>query len=280
LRVAWVVLTQSSLSYLSFLIGYDYIMILCIDVGNSHIYGGVFDGEEIKLRFRHTSKVSTSDELGIFLKSVLRENNCFPEEIKQIGICSVVPQIDYSLRSACVKYFSIEPFLLQAGVKTGLNIKYRNPLEVGADRIANAIAATHIYPSQNVIVIDFGTATTFCVISAQKAYMGGAILPGVRLSVDALSKNTAKLPAVEIIKIENTVGRSTIESIQSGVYYGVLGACRELIQRMNQEAFGSDKALVLATGGFASLFDRHDLYDHLVPDLVLQGIRLAALMNH
>lgn len=255
-------------------------MILCIDVGNSHIYGGVFDGEEIKLRFRHTSKVSTSDELGIFLKSVLRENNCFPEEIKQIGICSVVPQIDYSLRSACVKYFSIEPFLLQAGVKTGLNIKYRNPLEVGADRIANAIAATHIYPSQNVIVIDFGTATTFCVISAQKAYMGGAILPGVRLSVDALSKNTAKLPAVEIIKIENTVGRSTIESIQSGVYYGVLGACRELIQRMNQEAFGSDKALVLATGGFASLFDRHDLYDHLVPDLVLQGIRLAALMNH
>lgn len=255
-------------------------MMLCIDVGNSHIYGGVFDEEEIKLRFRHTSKGSTSDELGIFLKSVLRENNCSPEEVKRIGICSVVPQIDYSLRSACVKYFSIEPFLLQAGVKTGLNIKYSNPLEVGADRIANAIAATHIYPGQNVIVIDFGTATTFCVISAQKAYLGGAILPGVRLSVDALSKNTAKLPAVEIIKIETTVGRSTIESIQSGVYYGVLGACRELIHRMNQEAFGSNKALVLATGGFASLFDKHDLYDHLVPDLVLQGIRLAALMNH
>ncbi|MBI2785848.1 MAG: type III pantothenate kinase, partial [Legionella longbeachae] len=127
-------------------------MILCIDVGNSHIYGGVFNGEEIKLRFRHTSKVSTSDELGIFLKSVLRENDCLAEEIKQIGICSVVPQIDYSLRSACVKYFAIEPFLLQAGVKTGLNIKYRNPVEVGADRIANAIAATHLYPNQNVIV--------------------------------------------------------------------------------------------------------------------------------
>ncbi len=256
------------------------IMILCIDVGNSHIYGGVFDGEEIKLRFRHTSKVSTSDELGIFLKSVLRENNCSPEAVKQIGICSVVPQIDYSLRSACVKYFSLEPFLLQAGVKTGLNIKYRNPIEVGADRIANAIAATHIYPNQNVIVIDFGTATTFCVISAQKVYMGGAILPGVRLSVDALSKNTAKLPAVEIIKIENSVGRSTIESIQSGVYYGAIGACRELIQRLSQEAFGTDKALILATGGFASLFEKQGLYDHLVPDLVLQGIRLAALMNN
>ncbi|KTD34279.1 pantothenate kinase [Legionella moravica] len=254
-------------------------MILCIDVGNSHIYGGVFDGDEIKLRFRHTSKVSTSDELGIFLKSVLRENNCSPDRIKQIGICSVVPQLDYSLRAACVKYFSSEPFFLQAGVKTGLNIKYRNPIEVGADRIANSISATHIYPNQNIIVIDFGTATTFCVITAQKAYLGGAILPGVRLSVDALSNNTAKLPSVEIIKTESVVGRSTIESIQSGVYYGVLGACKELIHRINQESFAGKKALVLATGGFASLFDKQDLYDHLVPDLVLQGIRLASLMN-
>lgn len=254
-------------------------MILCIDVGNSHIYGGVFDGDEIKLRFRHTSNVSTSDELGIFLKSVLRENHCSPEKITKIGICSVVPHLDYSLRSACVKYFSLEPFLLQAGVKTGLNIKYRNPVEVGSDRIANAIAATHSYPNHNIIIIDFGTATTFCVITAQKVYLGGAILPGVRLSVDALSKNTAKLPSVEIIKIENAVGRSTVESIQSGVYYGVLGACRELIQRINQESFNNNKALVLATGGFASLFDKQGIYDHLVSDLVLQGIRLAALMN-
>lgn len=254
-------------------------MILCIDVGNSHIYGGVFEGDEIKLRFRHTSKVSTSDELGIFLKSVLRENNCSPEEIKKIGVCSVVPQLDYSLRSACVKYFSTDPFFLQAGVKTGLNIKYRNPIEVGADRIANAISATHIYPNQNIIVIDFGTATTFCVITAQKAYLGGSILPGVRLSVDALSNNTAKLPSVEIIKTETVVGRSTIESIQSGVYYGVLGACKELIHRINNESFAGKNALVLATGGFASLFDKQGLYDHLVPDLVLQGIRLAALMN-
>ncbi|HHS8494071.1 TPA: type III pantothenate kinase, partial [Legionella anisa] len=150
----------------------------------------------------------------------------------------------------------------------------------GADRIANAIAATHLYPNQNVIIIDFGTATTFCVISAQKVYMGGAILPGVRLSVDALSKNTAKLPAVEIIKIENSVGRSTIESIQSGVYYGAIGACRELIQRLNREAFDAENALVLATGGFASLFEKQEIYDRLVPDLVLQGIRLAALMNN
>ncbi|KTD16450.1 type III pantothenate kinase [Legionella jordanis] len=254
-------------------------MLLCLDVGNSHIYGGVFADEDIRLRFRHTSQVSTSDELGIFLKSVLRENQCSPEAIKEIAICSVVPQLDYSLRAACLKYFEVEPFFLQAGVKTGLNIKYRNPIEVGADRIANAIAATQAHPNKNIIVIDFGTATTFCVITAQKAYLGGAILPGVRLSVDALATKTAKLPAVEIVRIEQVVGRSTIESIQSGVFYGALGACRELITRIKSEVFPGQEVLVLATGGFASLFERQELYDSLVPDLVLQGIRLAAMLN-
>lgn len=254
-------------------------MMLCIDVGNSHLYGGVFSGDEIRLRFRHTSKVSTSDEFGIFLKSVLRENNCSPDLISEIAICSVVPQLDYSLRAACVKYFSIEPFFLQAGVRTGLNIKYRNPQEVGADRIANAIAAVDAYPSNNIIVIDFGTATTFCVITSQKEYKGGAILPGVRLSVDALSNNTAKLPTVEILKPEVAIGRSTTESIQSGVFFGIVGACRELIAHIKEEAFPKQDVTVLATGGFASLFDKQGVYDFLVSDLVLQGVRLAAILN-
>ncbi len=254
-------------------------MILCLDVGNSHIYGGVYAGETIHLRFRHTSKVSTSDEIGIFLKAVLRENNCSPEAIHQISICSVVPQFDYSLRSACLKYFSIEPFFLQAGVKTGLNIKYRNPIEVGADRIANSIAATHHHPGKNIIIIDFGTATTFCVINAKKSYLGGVILAGIRLSADALSLNTAKLPSVEILKTKQIVGRSTIESIQSGVFYGALGAGRELIERIKKEQFADKEVLVLATGGFGSLFENQGLYDLNVPDLVLEGVRLAALMN-
>lgn len=254
-------------------------MLLCIDVGNSHIYGGVFSGEDICLRFRHTSAASTSDELGIFLKAVLRENRCDPDNITAIAICSVVPQLDYSLRAACVKYFSVEPFFLQAGVKTGLNITYRNPVEVGADRIANAIAGTQRFPNQSLIIIDFGTATTFCAITEQKVYLGGAILPGVRLAVDALSKNTAKLPSVDIVKMDHVVGRSTIESIQSGVYYGALGACRELLLRMKQEAFPNQNVQILATGGFASLFEKERLYDHLLPDLVLQGVRLAAAMN-
>lgn len=254
-------------------------MLLCIDVGNSHIYGGAFLADSILLRFRLTSKLCTSDELGIFLKSVLRENNCDPESVKQIGICSVVNQIDYSLRSACLKYFNIDPFFLQAGVKTGLNIKYRNPHEVGADRIANAIAASQMYPGQQIIVIDFGTATTFCALTANKFYMGGVILPGVRLSVEALSRNTAKLPLVEIVKCDQVVGRSTIESIQSGIFYGAVGSCKEIIQQMKTQLFLNDEVLVLATGGFAGLFEGHGIYNYLLPDLVLDGIRLAVQMN-
>lgn len=254
-------------------------MLLCLDVGNSHIYGGVFDKEDIRLRFRHTSRNSTSDELGIFLKSALRENDCSPEFIKRIAICSVVPQMDYSLRSACLKYFDVDPFFLQAGVKTGLNIKYRNPIEVGADRIANAIAVSQLYPGKNIIVIDFGTATTFCVITAQKAYLGGAILPGIRLAVEALSSKTAKLPSVEIVKTDVAVGRSTIESIQSGVFYGAVGACRELIGQISKEVFANQDVMVVATGGFASLFEKQGIYEQILPDLVLQGIRMAVEMN-
>jgi type III pantothenate kinase len=254
-------------------------MMLCIDVGNSQIYGGVFSSGEICLRFRYTSKLSSSDELGIFLKAVLRENQCKPESIDRIAICSVVPQFDYSLRAACLKYFNVDPFILQIGSKTGLNIKYRNPSDVGADRIANAIAAVEAYPGKNLIIIDFGTATTFCVISAKKEYLGGVILPGVRLSVDALANNTAKLPSVEIIKMQQVIGRSTIESIQSGVFYGAMGACRELIGRIKKEAFQDDDSFVLATGGFATFFENQGLYDQHHPDLVLEGVRIASEMN-
>lgn len=255
-------------------------MMLCIDVGNSHIYGGVYAGQDLRLRFRHTSKMSTSDEFGIFLKSVLRENNCSPDAITQIAICSVVPNIDYSLRSACLKYFNQDPFILQPGVKTGLKINYRNPLEVGADRIANAIAAVNQFPHQPLIIIDFGTAITVCAIAQDKSYLGGAILPGVRLSVDALSANTARLPSVEIIKCHNPIGRSTIESIQSGIYYSVKGACKEIVAEINKQHFPDKPATVLATGGFAVLFEQSGIYDKLAPNLVLEGIYLAALANN
>lgn len=254
-------------------------MLLCIDIGNSHIYGGLFKDDAVQCRFRYTSKAATSDEIGIFLKAVIRENGVDPQCVTQIGICSVVPQLDYSIRAACVKYFELDPFFLQAGVKTGLKIKYSNPLEVGADRIANAIAAVHAYPSENFIIIDFGTATTFCVISAQKEYLGGVILPGVRLSVDALAHNTAKLPSVEIMKCKDIIGRSTIDSIQSGIFYGALGACKEITQRIKQQVFSNSPVRVIATGGFAYLFDHQGVYDEHRADFVLEGIRRACMMN-
>jgi type III pantothenate kinase len=255
-------------------------MMLCLDVGNSHLYGGVFDGDSIRLRFRHPSKESTSDELGLFLKQVLRENNVAPERITHITIGSVVPQLDYSLRSACIKYFSIKPFFLQSGVKTGLHIKYRNPVDVGADRIADAIAAVHRFPNTPLIMIDFGTAITFCAVDEKKSYLGGAILPGIKLAVDALSNNTAKLPAVDVVRVKEVIGRSTVESIQSGVYFGALGAVREITQRMKAQLASDKDVLVLATGGFAALFEQEKLYDHLLPDLVLEGLRLASEMNN
>ncbi len=254
-------------------------MMLCLDVGNSHIYGGVFTEDEIVLRFRHTSAVRTSDEFGIFFKNVLRENQCAPENIKKIGICSVVPQLDYSLRSACIKYFSVDPFFLQAGVKTGLNIKYRNPNDVGADRIANAIAATHQFPNKPLIIMDFGTATTFCVINEHKTYLGGVILPGLRLSMDALSNNTAKLPPVDLVRVDEVIGHSTVESIQSGIYFGALGSAREIVKRIKQEIFSKQEVLILATGGFAQFFEKEKLFDYLLSDLVLHGVRIAINLN-
>ncbi len=188
-------------------------MILAIDVGNSQIFGGVFSDGVLRLRFRRTSKSgASSDEIGIFLRSVLRENGLDPASVDQIGICTVVPEVLHSLRNACVKYFDRNPFILQAGVKTGLKIRYKNPIEVGADRIANAIAAGHQYPGQDLLIIDFGTATTFCAINAEKEYLGGVITAGVRISMEALEHKTSKLPAVEIIQLETCLGRTTVET--------------------------------------------------------------------
>lgn len=253
-------------------------MILCLDVGNTNFYGGVFDGDEIKFRFRYnTMQASTSDQLGLFLKSVLKENNI--TDINKISICSVVPSIDYSLRSACIKYFDVEPFILKAGVKTKLKIKTQNPKEVGADLISNAIAAVHRYPNQNVIVVDMGTATTLCSISKEQEYLGCVIMPGMRVSMEALSVNAAKLMAVAITKPESVVGRSTGPSIQSGLYYGQLAALKEISERIENEEFGGEKSVIIGTGGFSTLFSDEGVFAEIVPDLVLEGLRLALSLN-
>lgn len=255
-------------------------MILALDVGNSQIYGGVFQSNKIVTRFRKTSKTgASSDEVGIFLRAVLRENGLDPAQITQIGICSVVPDVVYSIKNACKKYFNLNPFVLQAGVKTGLKINYRNPLEVGADRIANAIAASTLYPQKNMIVVDLGTATTFDAITAQKEYLGGAIIAGLRLSMESLESQTAKLPSVEIVSCSEALGRSTVESIQSGLYFGHLGQIKELSQRISKECFGDAEALMIGTGGFSSLFEKEKVFHSVHADLVLLGIVQALKMN-
>lgn len=255
-------------------------MIICLDVGNSHIYGGVFDEEDIKLRFRYASdQVGTSDQIGIFLRQVLRENNISHTSIKYISLCSVVPSIDYSITAACLKYFNLEPFVLRAGVKTGLKLHIKNPLELGADRMANSIAATHFYPKQNIILGDFGTATTICAISADNTYLGGAILPGFRTSMESLHFRTAKLPPVEIVKPDQTLGKTTADNIQSGLYYGQLGAAQLIIKNIIKETFHNEKTIVVGTGGFAYLFEKENLFDIIMPDLVLHGLRIALAKN-
>jgi type III pantothenate kinase len=254
-------------------------MILALDVGNSQIFGGVFEKDELKVRFRRTSKnASSSDEVGVFLRSVLRENGIEPSEIRQITMCSVVPDAVHSLRNACKKYFNMNPFILEPGVKTGLKINYRNPVEVGADRIANAIAATHLFPKKNLMVIDLGTATTFCAISSNKEYLGGSIVAGLRLCMEALENNTAKLPSVEITALSNALGRTTIESIQSGLYFGHIGVIKEISSRIHREVFDS-KPYVIGTGGFSSLFDKEKIFDEVQPDLVLKGLLLSMKLN-
>jgi type III pantothenate kinase len=255
-------------------------MILALDVGNSQIHGGVYESDQLRFQFRKsTHSTGSSDELGVFLRAVLRENGVDPAVIRQIALCSVVPDILHSIKNTCKKYFDRNPFILQAGVKTGLKIKYRNPVEVGSDRIANAIAATHLYPGRNLVIVDYGTATTYCAVTAEKEYLGGLIMPGFRISMEALESRTAKLPSVEILEPGEIVGRTTVESIQSGLYYGNLYSLLGITDRIKKEYFNGSGALVIGTGGFSRLFEGRKVFDALVPDLVLLGLNQALKMN-
>lgn len=255
-------------------------MILVLDVGNTQIHGGIYVKDKLQFQFRtHTKNGITSDDLGVFLRNVLRENGFFPEKLKKIAICSVVPDLLHSIRSCVTKYFKADVFFLQAGVKTGLKIKYRNPIEVGADRIANAVAAIHLYPQKNIIVIDFGTATTICAITENKEYLGGLILPGIRISMEVLDSQTARLPKVEIMKPKELVGKSTTESIQSGLYYGQLLMTKSLSRNISEQYFENKDPVIITTGGFARLYEEEDFFDIFIPDLVLKGLYLSLKLN-
>ena len=255
-------------------------MILTLDVGNTQIYCGVFEHGALVTQFRHASTGrSSSDEIGVFLRGALRENGVDPQLIKVIGVSSVVPELNYSLRACCQKYFQIEPMIMRPGIKTGLKIAYKDPKEVGSDRIADAMGATTLFPDKNLIVVDFGTATTVCAVSKDRVFLGGNIMPGVRLAMETLEQRTAKLPSVEIKPTRSAIGKTTVESIQSGLYWSNVGMVRELVARISEEVFADEAPLVVATGGFAHLFHRENLFDHVVPDLILTGLLEALRLN-
>ena len=255
-------------------------MILALDVGNTQIFCGVFEGDELKVQFRRTSTTrSSSDELGVFLRAALRENDVDPASIDVVAACSVVPDLNYSIRACCQKYFNVEPVMLRPGIKTGLKIRYKDPKEVGADRIADAMGAIKLYPDRNLIIVDFGTATTVCAVTKDREFLGGNIVPGIRLAMDALESRTAQLPSVEIKPTRSAIGRTTIESIQSGLYWSNVGMVRELVSRITQEVFADEAPLIIGTGGFAHLFNREDLFDAVVPDLILEGLLEALRLN-
>jgi type III pantothenate kinase len=251
-------------------------MLMCLDVGNTHILGGVFVDGKVILRFRYaTHLIGTADQFGIFLLNILQANQIIPKQISAVAVCSVVPSYDFTLRHTISLYFNIEYFVLQAGVKTGLNIKYKNPNEVGADRIANAIGAINAFPNRNIIIIDMGTATTLCAITKKRDYLGGTILPGMRLGMESLKNHTAKLVEVDIEIPQSYIGRNTRESIQAGLFYGQYGALKEIITGINQELFHDEPAMVMGTGGFAQLYRDRALFDVILPDLVLHGLAKA-----
>lgn len=251
-------------------------MLLCLDVGNTQLFGGVYDGGQLRVTFRRTSSPrASSDEFGVFFRAVLRENQIEPASITGAALCSVVPDAVHSLRNSFRKYFQFEPFVLQPGVKTGLRIRYRNPLEVGPDKIANAMGAVARYPGRDILILDFGTATTLCAVSREKEYLGGIITPGIQISMAALESNTARLPAVEIVRPREVLGRSVVESIQSGLYYGALATVRALVEAVTRENFGGETPLVIGTGGFGRLLQAETVFDEFVPELPLLGLRRA-----
>jgi type III pantothenate kinase len=247
-------------------------MILTLDVGNTNITCGIFDGEELRASFRITTKLPrTSDEYGMMLCNMIEKNEIAVSEIKDVIICSVVPNVMHSLQGGVIKYLHITPLIVEAGIKTGIRIVTPNPQQIGADRIVDAVAAYEIYGGP-VLVIDYGTATTYDLVDASGAFLGGITAPGIRISAKALWEDAAKLPEIEIKKPDKVLGKDTITSMQSGLVYGQIGQTEYIIKKVKEE-MGLDNIKVVATGGLGRIIANEteaiDVYD---PTLTLKGI--------
>ena len=254
-------------------------MILTLDIGNTNMKTALFDGMEMKQYWRlSTNRNRTSDEYGMAMMNLLNHYGIDRGEVEGIMMSSVVPQINFTIEHMCRSYFGMDPMKIEPGVKTGINIKYENPRELGSDRIANAVAAYELYGGP-CITIDFGTATSFGAISARGEFLGGAICPGLKLAADALTENTAKLPRFELVKPESVIGRNTVANMQAGIVYGYIGQIKYLVNRMKRE-MGVDGIRVIATGGLAVLVaGESSVIDVMDGLLTLKGLRLIYEKN-
>ena len=257
-------------------------MILVLDVGNTNTVLGVFKEKELLVEWRlSTDAKKTADEYGIQVMQLFYQRNIKIEHIKGVIISSVVPNIMYSLEHMIRKYFKLTPMVVGPGVKTGINVKYDNPKEVGADRIVNAVSAHEIY-KRSLILIDFGTATTFCAISKDANYLGGTICPGIKIASEALFERAAKLPRVELIKPETVIGKNTVSSMQAGLIYGYIGQVDYIVNKMKSEMInmGEEEPFVVATGGLSKLISRDcTTIDEFHPYLTLEGLRMIYEKN-
>ncbi len=253
-------------------------LIFVLDVGNTNTVLGVYEGEELKYHWRvETSRNKTEDEYGMVVKALFEHVGLSFRDISGIIISSVVPPIMFSLERMCQKYFHLKPLIVGPGIKTGLNIKYENPREVGADRIVNAVAGIHLYGSP-LIIVDFGTATTYCYIDEDKQYMGGAIAPGITISTEALYSRAAKLPRIEIARPNDIVGKNTVTAMQAGIVYGYVGQVEGIVSRMKAQSKVEPK--VIATGGLATLVAKESgIIDVVDPFLTLKGLQLIYTKN-
>lgn len=256
-------------------------MLLVIDVGNTHIVFGVFEEGKLLYDWRiATAKERTSDEYGLLFEQIFKYHGLCPKNVEDVIISSVVPPLMHTLSSMSRKYFDKEPIVVGPGIKTGMNIKYDNPREVGADRIVNAVAGYEKYGGP-LIIVDFGTAITFCAISKEGDYLGGVIAPGIKISSEALFSRAAKLPKVELSKPDTVIGKNTVNSIQSGLVYGYVGLVDFIIEKMKEEMKeeGEVKTIV-ATGGFASLIATESKYINKIDKLLtLDGLRIIYNRN-
>ncbi|MDR1684455.1 MAG: type III pantothenate kinase [Elusimicrobiota bacterium] len=255
-------------------------MLLTIDVGNTQIYVGVFDGDDIKASFRRASSGAvTSDELGVFILQALHANAIAARDIKDIAISSVVPALTRSIVNCAVKYFNVKPFVAGPGVKTSVKVPKGHVNGLGADRVCDIEAAMALQPGKNLIIMDFGTANTFCAVSKTGVYLGGAIAAGIGMSMNALANGAALLSNVEIKNPGRAAGMTTAAQLQAGLFYSGLGAAKEICARLARECFKGQKYISVGTGGFGRLYESEGIFDVYAPDLVLTGLKALAAKN-